>query len=352
MVAFDMRTWATLAIALALSCWGVEARAEGRAPAESFESSQPLRVGLLVFEGDGPAVTDMRARVQTALVTRGFEVKRINRSLSDAAERVACPGPANELACVERIARYINLNSSTTGYDYLIWARFDEAEPEPEGLGPGVLVVYDVLAGELAFGLELTGSADDSILPEVLAPAVAERLDHHRDPPPGPSEAELEILATLDDPPPPDWDDCVDCGYPGWQPVSPIGCAYPMEPRFEDWCRVGPRDDAAYGVPDRRPVCKRGPVFGYFRPRSWALVGVTGASLVGTGVALGLAANAPRGWSADHTRGVAITGYSLIGASAALVAALTWTILADRREAKMFMREQSELRVLSLRWGP
>lgn len=181
------------------------------------------------------------------------------------------------------------------------------------------------------------------VLPERVARAIGERLE----PPPPPTDEELEILARLDEDPvlPYEPDPCV------------VGCCYPAgpewpgpeEPRyvdlrqdFEDFCRVAPRRRRRGEPFDARPACIRGPVLGYVRPRSWISGSATVVAAAATGLSFGLRAS---GWDAG---GLQLRGHR-IGAplitwgttSAVLTGALLSTtivlLVADRRAAKRYI---------------
>src|SRR5690606_11716030 len=77
-----------------------------------------------------------------------------------------------------------------------------------------------------------------------------------------------------------------------------------LRAEFKDFCRTGPRedkevegdDDEIIKERDLRPLCKRGPVFGYWQPRAWVALTLTVGSAAGMGIMYGLAAAARSDW--------------------------------------------------------
>lgn len=194
----------------------------------------------------------------------------------------------------------------------------------------------------------------DLILPIVFPMALAERVEQRVDPPAPPSPAELEVLARLDEPPPPRGVPVVRTSTPAPAPPPPpmtrpvvmkapggsIDDAIDLRRDFEQVCRSGPRrrrtspDDPR----DLRPSCRLGPTLGYVRPRTWVVASMFVASSVATGLAFRAERQGDLGAAGQRTAG------EWARATAAMTGAfgLSTVVLAitDRRQARRHLRDE------------
>jgi hypothetical protein len=298
-----------------------------RAWAGPPEGPSPAVV-LLSFTGDEWHAGEQREHIREALEARGHDVHPVAISVSDMAAHAGCQ--PSDAACLVEVGRVLADELSVT-IDYVVWADLPHD-------GAGEVSVFDVASGRVVVDLDLEMSGEDLILPAILGDVVARRVQELREPPAPPSEAELEQLAMLDHTPGP---------VREWPPPSPPRPPHPTEPLyppaidlrrdFADWCRVTPRDDARYEGPDLRPVCKLGPTFGYFRPRTWTMLSLTAGATVGTGVLYGLAFGAASSWSPPTTERLEIGAHVMLASTVVLGSVLAIVIASDRRQAKRFL---------------
>lgn len=220
--------------------------------------------------------------------------------------------------------------------------------------GPAVEVrIFD---RELAEGspttvLQARMRQGDVVLPVVFPTAVSGAIAERIEPPPPPTEAELDAMARLDDPPAAPLDPCevgFCCRYPApAPPPDPSELTLDdidLRDEFETICRVGPpRGPRWVGDPeDLRPICRRGPVWGYVRPRTWAVGSLFVASSGATALAFGLRA---AGWHAGglqlggHRLGAPLTTWGTAAAitTGALAVSTLVLALSDRRRARRFI---------------
>lgn len=366
------------------------------APAESAPVASG-NVAILKFDGDDYKANDFRARVQASLSAQGYTANFIKRSIDEAAQKNKCK--ADNANCLEKIAAYLNKNSSTT-YDYFLWATIP-AE------GDAKLSIYDVKGKKTVVDMSMFTSPNDFILAEVIGAAVAKRLAETQVPPAPATEEELAAIAILDEPKetPEEiaarqkaLDEAMDQAGQNFTAGVDLGKqAVDLRADFEAYCRTGPREDKEVEGDDGeitkerdlRPACKRGPVFGYWQPRAWVALTLTLGSAATMGTMWGLAAAAKSDWRkakdeldasglsatdpnntcdgdvcyedlagavSDYTAQVqrrAIVGDVFLGATVLLTGVLAIIIYQDRQTAKDYISREKELRALSnLRIAP
>lgn len=369
--------------------------AGAEAPATETPAAVSGNVAILKFTGDDYQASAFRERVRYSLQDQGFTANFIKRSIAEAQTTNKCKNL--DASCLDKIAAYLNKNTPTA-YDYYIWGDIPSS-------GPGTLVVYDIKKKKKIVELDLSVSYNDVILLEVIGPAVAKQIAELQIPPAPATEAEMEILATLDQPKETreeierrkrDLDKIAD--ETGIETEVDAGKqTVDLKAEFKDFCREGPREDRisegedgeVIKTRDLRPPCKRGPAFGYWQPRAWVALTLTLGSAAGMGVMYGLAAAARSDWrqaksaledsglsatdpNAACSGGVcyadlagevsnasaqvqrrAIIGDVLLGSTVLLAGVLAIIIYQDRQAAKKFLADEKELRVLSnLRVGP
>lgn len=341
-------------------------------------------VGLFRLTGD-PAIADaLRSQIQSDMSAAGYNVKGIALDIDAAAGKVKCKGGPD--ACLGKIVEWLNKGAAKSGttYDYLVYGTFG-------GAAPSSIVVYDVAKKTKVKEFTPSATPEDLILPLALPRAMVMALDNYRTPPPPITPEEEKVLAELDEPAKTPEElraeadaiqaakDKVAAGQGELIDTSKV--TVDLKKDFKDFCRNGPpKPRASKDDPkDLRPVCKRGPFFGYWQTRAWVALGLTAGALVTTGVfySLGLVARGPYKQalkdleasgldkanpldSADYTAmaaDVADKGNTmrrrLIGGDVAL---LTTVLLAgvlgviiyqDRTDAKDFIKTEKSLRAVS-----
>jgi hypothetical protein len=354
-------------------------------------------VAILKFTGDDYQAGIYREKVQLALQERGYTANFIKRSIDEARDKNKCR--TLDDACLEKIGAYLNKNSATV-YDFYVWA-------EVPASGAGSVVVYDIKKKQKIVDFDLAISYNDIILVEVIGKAIAKRLAESQVPPEPATEAEQEILATLDQPKetPEEIEKRKQDLIKAADEAGEIAAAgadageqtVDLKGEFDKLCRTGPREDVEVEGDDGeiikerdlRPPCKRGPVFGYWQPRAWVALTLTIGSAAGMGVMYGLAAAARSDWksakdnldasglsdsdpnnscngdacyadlagevsnAAAQVRRRAIIGDVMLGTTVLLAGVLAIIIYQDRQAAKAFLSKEKELRAVSnLRIGP
>ncbi len=192
--------------------------------------------------------------------------------------------------------------------------------------------------GELVRRFEFFADVDDLILPIVLPLAVERSIETHGQPEPPLTEAEQAMMAELDaDPPAEPGFDCgpPNCCYPAGPELPPAEGVREIDLRrdFKVVCREGPPGavgDWQRGL-DPRPPCRLGPTWGYLRPRSWVLLGLTATALAGTASLYAVSATASDPAVAGPTRA---GGHAMVGVSVGLGAVLGILVASDRRQAR------------------
>lgn len=381
----------TLALAMAAAPLPVlaagPAEGESEAPAEATSAEVGGSVALLKFDGDKSVGDGLREQISYAFEGAGYTVTRVKRSGEEAAKKNKCD--LAEDSCLEKIGAYLNKNARTP-FDFYIVG---------EGATPGseaTITVYDINAKKKVRDFVYTGSNDDVLLPYTLPPALARATAEYQVPPPAMSEEEKKIIAELDEPEktPEEiaaeqkaLEDAALAGRNAFDANLDAGeQEVDLKKDFETYCRKGPREDKVSTdlegeevvERDLRPVCKRGAFFGYWQPKAYAVLGLTAAGLVGTGLMYGLALSARGEWStakdaldaasldgnnpmeaseygalatdvttaAFKVRRRAIVGDALLGTTLVFGGLLGIIIWQERQQAKDFIKSEKELRAI------
>jgi hypothetical protein len=360
------------------------------APAATAATAAPAApavgnvVGLMRFGGDTDAASTMRAQVQTDLEGAGFVVRGVALDIDAASAKVKCRGGGE--ACAGKVAEWLIKGGSKGGttYNFLVFGSWS-ADPSK----PGKLIVYDVAQKKKIAEFSPADTVEDLILPLALPRELAAKVKEYQSPPPPATEAELKLIAELDEPAKTPEElrrekELLDAAIAGVDTgtsdsINTDGVTVDLKKDFKEYCRTGPRaprvnkDDPK----DLRPACKLGPKFGYFQTRAWVALGLTGGALITSGLfyALGLAARGPYKDSVktledsglnglDPTTSGAYTALAadvaekgnmmrrrLIGGDVALLttvllgAVLGIIIYQDRTDAKGYILEQKKLKL-------
>lgn len=363
------------------------------AAAPAAPASAGNTVGLFRLSGDAATAENLRSQILTDMSAAGFNVKGVALDIDAAAGKVKCKGGAD--ACVGKVIEWLNKGAAKSGttYDYLIYGTVGNGTPAS-------IVIYDVAKKAKVKEFTPSLSPDDLILPLALPRAMVATLNNYRTPPAPATPEEQKILAELDEPAktPEELaaekaaiDDAVGKVAAGQgELIDTSNIKVDLKKDFKEFCRNGPpkprvnKDDPK----DLRPVCKRGPVFGYWQTRAWVALGLTAGALLTTGIfySLGLAARGPykdalanlNSSGLDKTKPLESDAYTAMAADVADkgntmrnrliggdVALLTTVLLAgvlaviiyqDRTDAKDFIKTEKSLksvsRIQNLRGGP
>lgn len=349
-------------------------------------------VGLMRLGGDPGVAEAFRSQISTDLGAAGFNVKGVALDIDAAAAKVKCKGGAD--ACVGKVAEWL-LKGAKAGvtYDYLVYGSITPG-------APSTIVIYDVAKKAKVKEFSPTYAPEDLILPLALPRAIAAGLNNYRTPPAPATADEQKIIAELDEPAKTpeelraeadaiaNAEAKVSAGQ--GEMIDTSNIKVDLKKDFKEFCRSGPpKPRASKDEPkDLRPVCKRGPFFGYWQTRAFVALGLTAGALVTAGIfySLGLAARGPYKDSLDTLNAsglqpgdrqtadmytdlaadVAAKGHAMrtrfIGGDVAL---LTTVLLAgvlgviiyqDRTDAKDYIKTEKSLKAVSkiqnLRGGP
>ncbi len=370
---------------------------EAAPAAEPAPASAGGNVAMLKFTGDPVNSEGLRGRIAGSLAEQGFATVNLKPSIDNAAEKNKCK--TVDASCLEKIGPYLNKNAKTA-FDFFVYGDIPAS-------GQGKVVIYDIAKNKIVSEVVLNIVPEDYILPEVFGPAVARELVHYQVPPSAATDEEKKILATLDEPEKTAEELAAEQeairvaeenARKAYKQNLQVGAqAVDLRADFEDYCRTGKREDKEFTQPDGtvekerdvRPVCKRGPVFGYFQPRAWVAMTLTIGSAAAMGAMYGLAAAARSDWNkaksdldasglsgtdpnnrcdggvcyedlagqvseaGSQIRRRAIIGDVLLGSTVLLAGVFAIIIYQDRTVAKKYIGEQKELKALAtLRVGP
>ncbi len=397
-----MKRLTSLSLALGLLTAPLPAFAsppEPAAPSEPAPAAAPTvsgTIAMLKFTGDPVNSEGIRGKVSGALEAAGYVPVNLKPSIDMAAEKNKCRKV--DAACLEKVGAYLNKNAKTP-FDFFVYGDLPTA-------GAGKVVIYDIAKNAVVREFAINVAADDYILPEVVGVAVARGLVHYQVPPAAATDEEKQILATLDEPEKTAEEiaaeaqaiaDAEAAARKNYKENLQVGeQAVDLRADFKDFCRTGPRKDTESQQidgtvkieRDLSPVCKRGPVFGYWQPRAWVAMTLLIGSAGAMGAMYGLAAAGRGEWkkakdkldgsglSADqpdscNSEGCyedlagqvseigtqinrrAIIGDVLLGSTVLLAGVFAIIVYQDRDSAKKFIADQKELKALStLRVGP
>lgn len=362
------------------------------APAKEAPSTDGKTVALMRFTGD-PMSTELRVDTQSALTEAGYTVTTVALDVADAAKRIKCKDDPSSDACLEALGKWLN-NSPKTAADFIVFGSVD-----PGANKQAEVVVYAVADNKRIKTLRPMLGVGDLILPIVLGGAMGRALDDHREPPAAATEDELNVIATLDEPEKTpeeiaaeekalaDAEAAAEDVAAG-AAVDLADVEVDLKADFKDFCREGKRKkrESRDDPKDLRPKCQRGPFWGYWQPRAWVALTLTGGAAIGT-IAFYSAALAGRGPYKDAVDAVdaytdsvggdpskdptlandneylvlatevsstgstmrrrAVFGDAFLGGTVVLGAVLGIIIWQDRRDAKNFLKQEKGLRAVS-----
>lgn len=368
------------------------------APAKEAPTTNGKTVALMRFTGD-PMSTELRVDTQSALTEAGYTVTTVALDVADAAKRIKCKDDPSSDVCLEALGKWLN-NSPKTAADFIVFGSVDAgADKQAE------VVVYAVADNKRIKTLRPMLGVGDLILPIVLGGAMGRALDDHREPPEAATEDELNAIATLDEPEKTpeeiaaeekalaDAEAAAENEAAG-AAVDVAEVEVDLKADFKDFCREGKRKkrESRDDPKDLRPKCQRGPFWGYWQPRAWVALTLTGGAAIGT-IAFYSAALAGRGPYKDAVDAVdaytgslggdpsrdptlatdneylvlatevsstgstmrrrAVFGDAFLGGTVVLGAVLGIIIWQDRRDAKGFLKQEKGLRgVADLKVSP
>jgi hypothetical protein len=373
------------------------APAEEAAPPPAAATTVGGNVAMLKFTGDAVNAEGFRGKVSGALETAGYAPVNLKPTIDSAADKNKCR--KIDSACLEKIGPYLNKNAKTA-FDFFVYG-------DIPATGTGKVVVYDIAKNKIVSETVINVVTDDYILPEVLGPAVARTLTHYQAPPAPATDEEKKIIATLDEPEKTAEELDAEAkliaereeeARKNYKQNLDVGAqTVDLRADFKEYCRTGKRQDkevqqldgSVKKERDLSPVCKRGPVFGYFQPRAWVALTLTIGSAAAMGAMYGLASVARSDWqsakdaldasgfdrrdpnnqsdgdvtyadlagqisqASTQIRKRAIVGDVLLGSTVLLAGVFAIIVYQDRSAAKGFIGEQKELKALSnLRVGP
>lgn len=372
---------------------------EDGAAADSTKGEVGGTVSLLVFDGDPDAGNTLRYAVQTGLSERGYTVVGVKQTASVTASKVKCK--TLDDACRAKIGQYLTKNSKTPP-DFYAYG-YGGAGGETSKI-----VLYDIKADKTVQELEFVFEADsDMIAPLTIPKATAAALADYQDPPAPMTAEEKKIIAELDEPEMTEEEkkaqekklkEAQEESLRAYNQGLDVGAqAVDLKKDFDKVCRkkAEPRKDTKIELPDGsvevekdlRPVCERGPAFGYWQPRAYVALSLTAAGAIATGVMYGLAAGARSSWNdakdaldsaggdslndpgtgnptrygqlagevsaeAQRVRNFALGGDIALGATVVLGGVLGIMIWQDRQAAKDFLQRERELNISNLRVAP
>lgn len=343
-------------------------------------------VALMRFSGD-PAGAELRTSVQTQLKEAGYSVKGVALDAEAAAKKLKCKSDPVGDECLVALGKWLNKGDATAA-DYIVVGTV-----QSNGRKTTNIVVFDIAAGKQVRNFKASLGMD--LVAELTLPAaIANAVIHHREPPAPATAEEKQALAELDEPKKTaeeirlEQQSIVDAEAAAKKAAEGQGVVIKeveidLKKDFKEFCRTGKREKREKDEPkDLRPKCQRGTTFGYWQPRAWVAMVLTGGALIGTGAFYGAALasrkkykdavddvnalnsgggnpvtdpNAVDGSYAAlagevstagaQMRSRAVIGDALLGGSVLLGAVLAVIIFQDRRDAKNHLKELKALKI-------
>lgn len=290
-------------------------KGEEKAEEEATEAAEPAgevggNVALLRFGGADPeGGAAIRDALTEAFKHHGYEIKGISRTVEESAKKVKCKGGDLNTKCLDRVAQYL-AKGAKTEFDFFVYGNFET----PDSGQPSKIVIWDVAKKAPAQTVEFNRLGEDYILPLSLPKAVAQKLADYQVPPGDMTEDEKQIMATLDEPEKTEEEVKAEKELLEQKEKERLAAfdqqrleakkSVDLRKEFEKFCRKGPREDQIIENEDGtttknrdlRPPCKRGPFWGYWQPRAYVAMVLTGGLAVTTGVFYGLALGARLDW--------------------------------------------------------
>ncbi len=367
-----------------------ETPAEGEAPAVAEATWSPKTVALLRFTGDG--VDTLRESIKDELSARGHTVRALGIDLEAAAGKLKCKDAPASVSCLGKLGAWLGQKERTRA-DFIVSGKGTRGD---NGLVTVEVLIFDVASGETIDDTRALLLPSDQVLPVVLPIAMTTRIDAAIAPMGPLSEEEQRIVAELDEPEktPEELraeqariDEAMQGA--GKKYLDEVGgdielIDYDLKKDFKDFCRNGPRRkrESKDDPRDWSPSCKLGTFWGYWQPRAWGALVLTGIAAVATlsfyGAALaknksykdarsklndyvgeGDPVNRPADVGPRYVdlasevreqsskmRRFAIYGDVALGATVLLGGVLGIIIYQDRTEAKRFLREEKQARAI------
>lgn len=390
-------------------CWASVASAAPEAPAapdnastnsapdvELEKSVALLRLQPLPAEGRlagaaAQTANELREGIKAALVAQEYAVTSVALSLTDVGKQMKCD--PSEVECIASFGRRLASDPNAKA-DFLVYGT---VSARADGASVVTLHSFAVPQEKVVDSLTVTMLPDDLLVSTAVTFGVGRGLDRVRDP--EPTDEETAVLAQLDEPEKTAEEleaerqalaeaaASVEAGSVELDESGEI--VVDLRRDFKDFCRDGKRRRRASlsDAKDVRPACKRGPFFGYWQPRSWAALALTGgAAIAAIGVyGAALAARSDYKQASDDVdayiasvggdpaidpyvvddggdtyaalaeevsrtgdvmRQRAIVGDALLGTTVVLAAILAVVVSQDRREAKRYIEEEKSLRAI------
>lgn len=280
-------------VATSMPAWAMQG--EKASQEESAASAAPTtggRVAVLRFTGDKASADELRSFVASELEGLGFTVGGIRVSMADAAKKNKCE--ITEADCLKRIGAYVNKNAKQP-FNFYVYADAQAATPTA---GQSRLMFFDIDKGVVVSEIIATPTPNDQMLANAMVSAMRTDVARYQTPLP---ELSAEERAKLDNPGDPEKTveeaaeeerilaesqkkAAADAKKQAVANVDDID----LKRDFKEFCRTGPRKDTEVRdiegkvttERDYSPPCKRGPFFGYWQPRSYALAAATGIGLL------------------------------------------------------------------------
>jgi len=377
------------ALSLCIVATSLPALAASAAPAEGAPAAEPANaktIGLMRLSGDAAVASDVRSYVQADFEGAGFTVRGVALDIETAGQKAKCKTVDD--ACLGKIAKWLAKGKSEIPYGYLVYgsaAAADSGEMTK-------VTIFDLNKMAAVQEFNATFTSDDYILPIAFPKAMVRAVLEAKNPPPPLSPEEETILAELDEgkakTPEELQAEAAEIAKAAsavddmpMEAVDTSGIKVDLKKDHKEFCRNEPRKkrESRDEPPDLRPSCKAGPFWGYWQPRAWVALGLTGVGVLATGTlyGLGFAARGPYKDSVaaleasglsntrpldgpEYTtlasdvaekgnamRGRFLGGDIALGASVLLAGVLGVIIYQDRSDAKKFIKQEKGLKAIS-----